>query len=173
MKNLKTRRLYRSAIFMQDGATPHTALSTRAFLNSNFRNRTIGKHFDWPWPPRLPDLTTADFYPWPVIKRNMYTSSAFKTISSLKRSITNHHRALSRLSRDSIIREVDMKWNRLWYDQMGNTFWYFYCVNLMIFLCKVVNSVLFNSQKTQLLSSIWYMKVEGGSIESREIYKGL
>ena len=37
MTDLKSRKLYRSAIFMQDGATPHTALSTRAFLNSNFR----------------------------------------------------------------------------------------------------------------------------------------
>ena len=86
---------------MQDGATPHTTLSTRAFLNSNFRNRIIGKHFDWPWPPRSPDLTLADFYLWPVIKQNMYTSpSAFKTISSLKRSITYQHRTLSRLNRD-------------------------------------------------------------------------
>ena len=63
---------------MQDGATPHTALSTRAFLNRNFRNRIIGKHFDWPWPPHSPDSTPAEFYLWPVIKQNMYTSpSAF------------------------------------------------------------------------------------------------
>ena len=111
IKELKTRKFYRSAILMQDGATPHTALSTRTFLNDHFRNRVIGKHFDWPWPPRSPDLTPADFYLWPVIKRNMYvSSSAFKSIGSLKRSITYHHRGLSRLNRDFLIPEVIRRW---------------------------------------------------------------
>ena len=145
IKELKTRKFYRSAILMQDGATPHTALSTRTFLNDHFRNRVIGKHFDWPWPPRSPDLTPADFYLWPVIKRNMYvSSSAFKSIGSLKRSITYHHRGLSRLNRDFLIPEVirrwklcvEMKGSRLWDNQMGNIYWCFYCINLMICFCK-------------------------------------
>ena len=111
IEELKSRKLYRSAILMQDGATPHTALSTRVFLNTHFRNRVIGKHFDWPWPPQSPELTPADFYLWPTIKRNMYVSSkAFKTIASLKRAITYHHRALSRCNRDFLIREVIRRW---------------------------------------------------------------
>ena len=46
---------------MQDGATPHTVLSTRSFLTSNFGNRLIGKHFAVEWPPQSPELTPADY----------------------------------------------------------------------------------------------------------------
>ena len=105
---------------MQDGATPHTAYSTKAFLNTHFRNRVIGKHFDWPWPPRSPDLTPADFFLWPTIKRNMYTSSnAFKSIGSLKKAITYNHRVQSRLNRDFLIPEVMRRW-KLCIEMKGN-----------------------------------------------------
>ena len=56
------------------------------FSQNDLRSWVMAKHFDGPWPPCSPDLTTADFYLWPIVKCNMYTSSpAFKTFASLKR----------------------------------------------------------------------------------------
>ena len=58
---------------MQDGATPHTALTTIEFLTQTFGNRVIGKHFSNEWPSQSPDLIPADYYLWPHLKRIMYT----------------------------------------------------------------------------------------------------
>ena len=62
VSELKKRRRFKWAVFMQDWATPHTALSTREYLRQTFHGRVIGKHFYKPWPPYSPDLTPADFY---------------------------------------------------------------------------------------------------------------
>ena len=64
---LKRRRKFKRAVFMQDGTTSHTALFTRKFLKGAFGNRIIGKHFENSWPPYSPDLTPADFYLWPML----------------------------------------------------------------------------------------------------------
>ena len=42
---LKLQNKFSKAILMQDGATPHTALSTRTFLRQQFKDRIIGKTF--------------------------------------------------------------------------------------------------------------------------------
>ena len=54
-------------IFQQDGAPPHWALQTRAFLNQQLPKRWIGRAAArdqclLPWPPRSPDLTPLDFF---------------------------------------------------------------------------------------------------------------
>ena len=59
--------------FMQDGATPHTALTTRRYLKDIFGKRIIGKHFEYAWPSYSPDLTTADYWPTCTLKRVVYT----------------------------------------------------------------------------------------------------
>ena len=81
---------YSRAVFMQDGATPHTAKSTRELLNTNFKDRVIGKHFSLSWPPYSPDLTPADFMLWPQIKKKIYSENRhiYKSIPALKRAIT-------------------------------------------------------------------------------------
>ena len=74
---------------MQDGATPHTALSTREYLRQTFHGRVIGKHFDKPWPPYSPDLTPVDFYLWPPLKSDMYSGpNPYISVAQLKRTIT-------------------------------------------------------------------------------------
>ena len=86
---LKERRKFSRAILMQDGATPHTALSNRSFLTSNFGNRLIGKHFAVEWPTQSPDLT--DHYLWPTLKRLVYHSpEPHRSLLGLKRAIIFH-----------------------------------------------------------------------------------
>ena len=58
---------------MQDGATPHTALSTRRYLKDIFGKKIIGKHFEYAWPPYSPDLTLADYWLWPTLKWVVYS----------------------------------------------------------------------------------------------------
>ncbi|GFW89920.1 uncharacterized protein TNCV_4196081 [Trichonephila clavipes] len=49
--------------FMQDGATSHTANPVKAFLIQTFgEDRIVSRHCRYPWPPRSPDLTPADFW---------------------------------------------------------------------------------------------------------------
>ncbi|GFX14694.1 hypothetical protein TNCV_4016921 [Trichonephila clavipes] len=48
--------------FMQDGATSHTAKPVKAFLIQTFgEDRIVSRRCRYPWPPRSPDLTPADF----------------------------------------------------------------------------------------------------------------
>ncbi|GFT47885.1 DUF4817 domain-containing protein [Trichonephila clavipes] len=49
--------------FMQDGATSHTAYPVKAFLIQTFgEDRIVSRRWRYPWPPRFPDLTPADFW---------------------------------------------------------------------------------------------------------------
>ncbi|GFV18926.1 uncharacterized protein TNCV_4758111 [Trichonephila clavipes] len=49
--------------FMQDGATCHTANPVKAFLIQTFgEDRIVSRRWRYPWPPRFPDLTPADFW---------------------------------------------------------------------------------------------------------------
>ena len=79
--------------FMQDGATPRTALSTRRYLKDIFGKKIIGKHFEYAWPhgSYSPDLTLADNWLWLTLKRVVYSGKQepyTSIIASLKRAIT-------------------------------------------------------------------------------------
>lgn len=50
--------------FQQDGATAHTAKSTRKWLAENFGDRIISRFTPHPWPARSPDLSPLDFWFW-------------------------------------------------------------------------------------------------------------
>ena len=53
--------MQKKSYFMQDGAAPHIAISTKYVLRDIFQDRLIGKDFCLNWPPYYPDLTPADF----------------------------------------------------------------------------------------------------------------
>ena len=109
---LKSRRKFKKAVFMQDGATPHTALTTREFLKSTFGNRIIGKHFDKEWPPYSPDLTPADFYLWPTLKKAMYTGpNPYKTVRQLKKAITFNFKKLQGKQFHFLPDQIVERWN--------------------------------------------------------------
>ena len=74
VKQLKSRKKLSRSYFMQDIATPHTAISTRKMIQDIFGDRVVGKHFPISWPPYSPDLKPADFWLWPTRKRMIFNS---------------------------------------------------------------------------------------------------
>ena len=58
---LKRRCMLKKSYFMQDGAAPHTAISSKYVLSDIFQDMLIGKVFGIIWPPYSPDLTPIDF----------------------------------------------------------------------------------------------------------------
>lgn len=64
-------------MFQQDGATPHTAANTRAFLNEHLvaeGAELISLRTLFEWPPRSPDLTECDFWLWGHLKHIVFQS---------------------------------------------------------------------------------------------------
>ncbi|CAF3327057.1 unnamed protein product [Rotaria socialis] len=55
---------FRSAIFQQDGASPHFSIDVRRCLNDHFPGRWIGRGGSIRWAPRSPDLTPLAFFLW-------------------------------------------------------------------------------------------------------------
>lgn len=92
--HLKHKRVFRHTIFMQDGATPHTANLSLDFLKANFGDRIISRKCDWFWPPRSPDLTPCDFWFWGYLKRKVY-SKKLANLSELKDAINEEVEAIS------------------------------------------------------------------------------
>ncbi|GFV51927.1 DUF4817 domain-containing protein [Trichonephila clavipes] len=85
--------------FMQDGATSHTANPVKAFLIQTFgENRIVSRHCRYPWPPRSPDLTPADFWLWGYLKSRVYLSGP-ASLSELKNAI---HREVSSIHPDML-----------------------------------------------------------------------
>ncbi|GFW88204.1 DUF4817 domain-containing protein [Trichonephila clavipes] len=73
--------------FMQDGATSHTANPVKTFLIQMFGDdRIVSRRCRYPWPPRSPDLTPADFWLWGYLKSRVYLSSP-SSLSELKDAI--------------------------------------------------------------------------------------
>ncbi|GFU17559.1 uncharacterized protein NPIL_260071 [Nephila pilipes] len=59
--------------FMQDGATSHTANPVKEFSIQTFGEKGIvSKCCKFPWHPRSPDLTPADFRLWGYLKSRVY-----------------------------------------------------------------------------------------------------
>ncbi|GFV41117.1 uncharacterized protein TNCV_2667081 [Trichonephila clavipes] len=72
---------------MQDGATSHTANPVNAFLTHMLgEDRIVSWRCRYPWPPRFPDLTPADFWLWGYLKSRVYLSGPL-SLSELKDAI--------------------------------------------------------------------------------------
>ena len=111
IKQLKKQRKFSTAIIMQDGATPHTALSTREFLKQAFGRRIIGKHFSDEWPAQSPDLTPADYYLWPQLKNSMYNGpNPYRSVRALKAAVTHHMNQMKRWDHRHLIASVEQRW---------------------------------------------------------------
>ena len=108
---LKSQRKFSTAVFMQDGATPHTAISTRNFLTETFGDRIIGKHFSKEWPAHSPDLTPADYYLWPQLKTLVYSGpKPFRSVTSLKSAISKNIKKLRRADRAHLVESALKRW---------------------------------------------------------------
>lgn len=86
--SLRRRRgiVFNTQWFQQDGATPHTAYETRAFLTQKFGNRVISLKTEHVWAPHSPDLNPLDFFLWGYCKDNVYRNNPSE-IGPLKREI--------------------------------------------------------------------------------------
>ena len=84
-------------------------------------DRIIEKNFDKQWPAQSPDLTLADFNLWPALKREMHNeNNPYKSISQLKRAITNEFQQFKNNDFDFITTEV-VKRQKLCIQNMGDT----------------------------------------------------
>lgn len=55
-----------------DGCPAHFARPVRDYLDTNFRERWIGRQGQISWPPRSPDLNPLDFFYWGCLKEMVY-----------------------------------------------------------------------------------------------------
>ncbi|GFX86893.1 DUF4817 domain-containing protein [Trichonephila clavipes] len=81
--------------FMQDGATSHTANPVKTFLIQTFgEDRIVSRRCRYPWPPRSPDLTPADFWLWGYLKSRVYLSgpsSLPELKDAIRREVSSIH----------------------------------------------------------------------------------
>jgi hypothetical protein len=76
------------AMFQQDGAPGHFALTVRNWLNSHFPGKWIGRGGPIGWAPRSPDLTPLDFFLWGYLKSRVYVDRP-RTLDDLRANIVN------------------------------------------------------------------------------------
>ena len=82
-------------------------LSTRHYLVVIFRDIIIGKNFDNQWPANSSILTSAPFFLWLSLKREMYNeNNSYKSNGQLKRAITNTFQKFQKNDFDFIPTEV-------------------------------------------------------------------
>ena len=62
----------RMAWFMQDGASPHTAHETIAYLRELFNTLLHALGTDHEWSPHSPNLNPLDFWLWRAAKRTIF-----------------------------------------------------------------------------------------------------
>lgn len=109
---LKSKRIFGSSIFQQDGAPPHIARSVKEFLRSQFGEKIISRHFDFHWPARSPDMTPLDFWFWGYVKQEVYKVH-LPDIESLKQRISE---VTANIDRNMLARVIDSIPTR--YDQL-------------------------------------------------------
>ena len=54
-----------------DGALPHYALYSRQVMNEFSDEKCIGRSIPAAWPPRLPDLTSPDYFLWGFVRERV------------------------------------------------------------------------------------------------------
>ncbi|KYM95568.1 Zinc finger MYM-type protein 1, partial [Cyphomyrmex costatus] len=65
---------YDDTWFQQDGAAAHYGRDVRAYLDTQFPHRWIGRRGEIEWPARSPDLTPLDYFLWGYLKSKVYAT---------------------------------------------------------------------------------------------------
>lgn len=84
---LKQRRKFSHTIFMQDGASPHTANLTKSLLTKEFGSQIISRGFDFSWPSHSPDLNPCDFWLWGHLKSFVFRHPRPANLGEVKQRI--------------------------------------------------------------------------------------
>lgn len=111
---LRARGILDTVILQQDGAPPHFALSVRRRLNELLPDRWIGRGSancpsPMPWPPRSPDLTTADNALWGFIKEEV-RKQRYVTNDELREGV---RAAFGRVTPEMLRRMSKRTWRRI------------------------------------------------------------
>ncbi|GFU81665.1 DUF4817 domain-containing protein [Trichonephila clavipes] len=99
--------------FMQDGATSHTANPVKTFLIQTFTRtfpRIVSRRCRYPWPPRSPDLTPADFWLWGYLKSRVYLSGPLSLLELkdvIRREVSSIHPDMLH----SAVLDLSLVWN--------------------------------------------------------------
>ena len=94
--------------FMQDGATPHTTLEVREWLQSKFGERVISRLMPNQWPAKSPDLSPLDYWFWGVAMQEV-RSHPPATLEELKEVVDGFAESLEpeevvKAARDHVVR---------------------------------------------------------------------
>lgn len=97
--------------FQQDGASIHSTISVRNYLDNLFRGKWIGRYSQYPWPARSPDLSPLDFFLWGYLKNKVYQRKPFRNIDHLENTIRDvcleiNLRVLRNVNRDFCKRTI-------------------------------------------------------------------
>ena len=86
-RNVSSRKAY---WFQQDGATAHTALTVREWVEIKFEHRIISRSAPVPWPARSPDLSPLDYWLWSFLSETLHKNHSHLTsIEELKSAVEN------------------------------------------------------------------------------------
>lgn len=83
MPEEEKRRLW----FQQDGASIHSTVPVRNFLDTFFRGQWIGRYSNFQWPARSPDITPMDYFLWGYLKNKVYARRPFQNVDELETAI--------------------------------------------------------------------------------------
>ncbi|GFX24550.1 DUF4817 domain-containing protein [Trichonephila clavipes] len=117
--------------FMQDGTISHTANPVNSFLIQTFgEDIIVSRHCRYPWPPRSPDLTLADFWLWGYLKSRVYLTGP-SSLSELKDAIRREvssihpdilHTAVAGFASNVFSPVVVVMWNIFWCNKVVKDF---------------------------------------------------
>lgn len=91
--------------FQQDGATCHSTLNVREYLEHMFHGKVIHRYSDLFWPARSPDLTPLDYFLWGYLKQNVYKKAPFQDVNHLERVILATCQEISSQMIRNVLRE--------------------------------------------------------------------
>lgn len=94
--------------FQQDGASIHSTLQVREWLNRHFYNKWIGRFSENPWPARSPDITPLDFFLWGYVKNQVYKYRPFRNLDHLENVI---RQCIARIN-PAFLRKVAKEFNK-------------------------------------------------------------
>lgn len=94
----------RPSIWLQlDGASVHCTIENRAVIDEMFSGRWLGRHSEYEWPARSPDLTPLDFFLWGYLKQLVYRFRPFANIDELEQRIRE---CVGSISKEMIVNAV-------------------------------------------------------------------
>ncbi|GFU25444.1 uncharacterized protein TNCV_3532071 [Trichonephila clavipes] len=98
-------------MFMQDGATSHTANPVKEFLIQTFgKDIIVNRHCRHSWPPQSLDLTPAVFWLWGYLKSHVYLSG-LSSLSELKDAIRREYPPYIRTCCTLPLLDLSLVWN--------------------------------------------------------------